>query len=77
MRKYEATPLMRQACLQAEAALRLAIEAVDDLFHEDQAAVEHPELVIAFMTVAGAAYQALTISDNVDAIIDREAGVLA
>jgi hypothetical protein len=76
MKRNEVTPLMRAACLQAEAALFLAFEAVDSILDEDQAAVEHPELVVAFMTVAGAAYQALTISDNFDAIIDREGTVL-
>ena len=51
MNNIEATPLMRQACFQAEAALALAIQAVDDLLHEDGAALEHLELVAGFMSV--------------------------
>ena len=72
MNNIEATPLMKQACFQAEAALALAVQAVDDLLHEDGAALEHLELVVAFMSVAGAVYTALTIRDGVDAFCEAQ-----
>jgi hypothetical protein len=56
--KREPTAAVQWACLEAKAALILAIEAVDDILHEDDAALEHPELVVAFMTFAGNAYHA-------------------
>jgi hypothetical protein len=63
---------MRAACSHAEDALHLAIEAVDNLLHEDGCALEHPELVTAYMSVAGAAYTALTIRDAVDAFLEKQ-----
>jgi hypothetical protein len=36
----------------------LAIEAVDDVLDGDSSALEHPELVTAFMMFAGQAYHA-------------------
>lgn len=54
----EPTAAVQWACIEAKAALILAIEAVDDVLHEDEAALEHPELVTAFMMFAGSAYHA-------------------
>jgi hypothetical protein len=57
----EPTAATQWACIEAKAALLLAIEAVDDVLseikqHDD--AIEHPELIAAFMSFAGAAYHA-------------------
>jgi hypothetical protein len=52
------TVALQSACIEAKAALILAIEAVDELFPQDEAALEHPELVTAFMAFAGNAYRA-------------------
>jgi hypothetical protein len=70
MKKPNLTPLMSAACKQAEAALIAAIQAVDDVLGEDGAGIEHPEMVVAFMSVAGAAYTALTIRESSEAALD-------
>jgi hypothetical protein len=75
--KTQATPLTRVSPQHAEAALILAIQAVDDVLDDYGCALEHPELVTAVMMFAGNAYLALTIRDGVDAIMDREGAVLA
>jgi hypothetical protein len=57
----EPTAAVQWSCLEAKAALLLAIEAVDDVLSEIKsydAAIEHPELVAAFMAFAGHAYHA-------------------
>jgi hypothetical protein len=46
------------ACRAAKEAMLLAIEAVDDVLDGDSSALEHPELVTAFMAFAGHAYHA-------------------
>jgi hypothetical protein len=56
--KRAPTAAVQWACIEAKAALILAIEAVDELFPQDEAALEHPELVTAFMMFAGSAYRA-------------------
>jgi hypothetical protein len=55
---------MRRACAQAEAALALPIEAVDDAFWRGYAE-ENPEMVTAFLTMAGSALQALMLKDTI------------
>ena len=59
--KREPTAAVQWACHEAKAALLLAIEAVDDVLSQIKsydAAIEHPELIIAFMSYAGQAYHA-------------------
>lgn len=59
--KREPTAAVQWSCRAAQEALTLAIEAVDDVLTEigsDEAAIEHPELVAAFMAFAGNAYHA-------------------
>jgi hypothetical protein len=52
------TGRLNEACQLAQDALILAIAAVDSVLDEDSAAVEYPELVVAFLTFAAAAYRA-------------------
>jgi hypothetical protein len=54
----EPTAAVFWACRTAKEALILAIEAVDDVLDGDSSALEHPELVTAFMAFAGHAYHA-------------------
>jgi hypothetical protein len=57
----EPTAAISWACRAAKEAMLLAIEAVDEVLTEigsDDAAIEHPELVVAFMAFAGNAYHA-------------------
>src|ERR1700689_375610 len=57
----EPTAAVKLSCLEAKAALILAIEAVDDVLSEIKnydAAIEHPELIAAFMSYAGHVYHA-------------------
>jgi hypothetical protein len=57
----EPTAAVQWAAMEAKAALILAIEAVDDVLSEIKSydpAIEHPELVAAFMAFAGHAYHA-------------------
>jgi hypothetical protein len=57
----EPTAATQWACIEAKAAMLLAIEEVDDVLAEigsDDAAIEHPELITAFMSYAGQAYHA-------------------
>jgi hypothetical protein len=56
--KREPTAETKFACTEAKAALILAIEAVDELYPQDDAGTEHPDLVVAFMAFAGNAYRA-------------------
>ena len=72
MNNVKATPLMKQACAQAEAVLHLALDAVDSVLHEDGVAIENQQLVAAYMNVAGAAYTALTIRDAIDHFIESQ-----
>jgi hypothetical protein len=75
--KTQATPLVRASLQHAEAALILAIQVVDDVLDDYHGcALEHPQLVTAVMMFAGNSYQALTIRDGVDAIMDRETAAL-
>ena len=66
----KATPLMKQACAQAETVLHIALDAVDAALREDGCAIENQQLVAAFMNVAGAAYTALTIREAIDHFIE-------
>jgi hypothetical protein len=57
----EPTAAVSWACRAAKEAMLLAIDEVDDVLTEigsDDAAIEHLELVVAFMAFAGHAYHA-------------------
>ena len=57
----EPTAAVSWACRAAKEAMLLAIEEVDDVLTEigsDETAIEHPELISAFMSFAGSAYHA-------------------
>ena len=51
------SPRLTEACTLAHDALNMAIAAVDAILDDDSAAIEYPELVVAFMTFAAAAYR--------------------
>jgi hypothetical protein len=42
----------------AQDALMLAIQSVDNVLDDNDCALDHPELVVAFMTFAASAYRA-------------------
>jgi hypothetical protein len=57
----EPTAAVKWSCLAAKEAMLLAIGEVDDVLTEigsDDAAIQHPELITAFMAFAGHAYHA-------------------
>ena len=54
MQKYPST--LDHALSQTKTAMMAAIEIVDDIF-ERGFAEEHPEMVVAFLTFAGHAYE--------------------
>jgi len=70
--KHKPTPLMKSACEHAEAVLAHAVQSIDNMMGEDEAAIEHPELILGFMTVAGAAYQALSLRDSIEAFLEAQ-----
>ena len=51
------TPRLQEACHLAQDALMLAIQSVDDVLDDNDCALDHPELVVAFMTFAAGAYR--------------------
>jgi hypothetical protein len=64
--KHKPTPLIQAACEHAEAVLAVAVQSIDNMMHEDGAAIEHSELIAGFMAVVAGAYQALTLRDGID-----------
>jgi hypothetical protein len=57
----EPTAAVKLSCIEAKEAMLLAIGEVDDVLTEigsDDAAIEHPELIAAFMAYAGHVYHA-------------------
>lgn len=71
MRKQiQAAPLMQAAGHHAKTALVLAMQAVDDVLHEDGASLDHPELVVGFLVAAGQAYSALMLRDGLEEVVE-------
>jgi len=62
--RREPNDITKWACQHAEGALMLAREAIDEMY-EIGYADEHPELVTAFLTMAGHAYEALMRRDTI------------
>jgi hypothetical protein len=60
--KYPST--LEQAFSQAEMAMRAAIEIIDEMFERGYAE-EHPEMVVAFLTFAGHAYEVRAKVDSI------------
>ena len=52
------SPRLQDACHLAQDALMLAIQSVDNVLDDNDCALDHPELVVAFMTFAASAYRA-------------------
>ncbi|WP_291688361.1 hypothetical protein [Bradyrhizobium sp.] len=55
--KTQISPRLTEACTLAHDALNAAIAAVDAILDDDSAAIEYPELVVAFTTFAASAYR--------------------
>jgi hypothetical protein len=55
--KTQISPRLDEACHLAQAALIRAIQSVDDVLDGDEFALDYPDLVVAWMTFAAAAYR--------------------
>jgi hypothetical protein len=68
MKTNEATPLMKAAAKQAEAALILANDIVDRVLHEDWH--DNPQMVVGVMMAMAETYTALTIREGFDEVVE-------